>query len=351
MKRILVILGMFTLLISCSTEKNNLQPFTINGNIEGAPDGMVYMQVYAPGYKAIVIDSAKIKDGVFEFTGKINKPKYYYLRINDKQRAVNFFVEPGSLTVEGSWDDLKNIKVTGSKTQDEFDAFYTELENRRKEMREQGVEEEELYEKRAEMIRKYVAEHPASVISAHLTYWNLVHEVDLAELKTIVSELDESLNSTFYLQQLKERIKTLEQTAVGQPALDFTMENTEGEPVSLSSFEGDYLFVDFWASWCMPCRRENPNVVKMYRKYHSEGFDILGVSFDSNRDNWLKAIEEDSLTWTHVSDLQGWQNAAGRLYDIRSIPSSLLIDPEGIIIAKNLRGEDLRNKLADIFEK
>ena len=351
MKRFLTALWMFALIISCSTDKEKMQSYTITGNIEGVPDGMVYMQVYAPGYKVIVVDSTEIQDGGFTFTGKIDKPTFYYFKINDKQRAVNFFVEPGTIKVEGNWDDLKNVKMTGSKTQNEFDSFYAELENWRKELREQGIEGDELYEKRTDMIRKYIEERPASVISAHLAYWELVHYVDLPELKAIVNNLNESLNSTFYLQQLNERIKTLERTAVGQPAIDFTMNNPDGEPVSLSSFEGNYLFVDFWASWCLPCRRENPNIVKMYQKYHPKGFNILGVSFDRDRDAWLKAIKEDSLTWTHVSDLQGWSNAAGRLYDIRSIPSSLLINPEGTIIGKNLKGEELWNKLAEIFSE
>lgn len=339
---------MVVFVFSCATEKEGMQPYTINGDIENAPDGMIYMQLYGPGYKTIVVDSAKIKDGVFAFSSEITTPTYYYFRMNDK-RVFNFFVEPGTITVEGKWNDLKNVTVRGSKTQDEFDSFYGQLEKKVEELRSQAIEGDDLYNKRADIIRVYVAEHPTSVIAAHLAYWELVHYVELSALKSIVSSLDESLNTTFYVQQLKERIKVLERTAVGQPAIDFTMNNPGDEPVALSSFKGKHLLVDFWASWCMPCRQENPNVVAMYKKYHPKGFDILGVSFDKNRDDWLKAIEEDALTWTHVSDLQGWSNSAGRLYEIRSIPSSLLIDPEGIIIGKNLRGEELKNKLTEIF--
>ncbi len=348
MKRFLNVIWVIVLLFCCSTEKEDLRPYTIDGNIEGGPDGIIYMQLYGPGYKTIVVDSTEIKDGVFIFSGQIKTPTYYYFRINDK-RVFNFFVEPGTITVEGKWNDLKNVSATGSKVQDDFDLFYTGLEKWFEELRRQGVEGDELYAKRTDMIRKYVEEHPTSVVSAHLAYWELVHYVDLSELKAIVENLDKFHNSTFYVQQLKQRINILERTAIGQPAIEFTMNNQDGEPVSLSSFQGDYLFVDFWASWCMPCRRENPNIVEIYGEYQSKGLNILGVSFDKNRDDWLKAIEEDSLTWTHVSDLQGWQNAAGRLYDIRSIPGSMLINPQGIIIEKNLRGEELRNKLAEIF--
>jgi thiol-disulfide isomerase/thioredoxin len=121
--------------------------------------------------------------------------------------------------------------------------------------------------------------------------------------------------------------------------------------VSLSSFKGKYFLLDFWASWCGPCRRENPNVVKAYRQYHNKGFDILGVSLDDSKDDWLKAIKKDGLSWTQVSDLKGWKNEAATLYGIQGIPMNFLIDKEGKIIAKNLRGQDLEKRLAEVLNK
>ena len=151
------------------------------------------------------------------------------------------------------------------------------------------------------------------------------------------------------MQALQNRVSILKSVEVGQVAPDFTMNDSTGKPVMLSSLKGKVLLVDFWASWCMPCREENPNLVALYGKYHPKGFDIFGVSFDSKRDRWLKAIADDSLTWTHVSDLSGWDNAAGKLYGIRSIPSNVLLDTTGVIIAKNLRGDDLKVKLEELF--
>jgi len=140
-------------------------------------------------------------------------------------------------------------------------------------------------------------------------------------------------------------------TQVGMQALDFTQNDTSGHPISLKDFRGKYVLVDFWASWCGPCRGENPNVVEAFKKYHDKNFTILGVSFDENKANWLAAIHKDGLTWNHVSDLQYWNNAVGKIYGIQSIPANILVDPTGKIVAKNIRGEELQEKLAEIFGK
>lgn len=148
---------------------------------------------------------------------------------------------------------------------------------------------------------------------------------------------------------LAKKIKKASRLAIGSKAPDFTQETPEGEALSLSDLRGKYVLIDFWASWCGPCRRENPNVVRLYNEYQEAGFTILGVSLDKTRDRWLKAIETDGLTWHHVSDLKGWRNAVAQDYEIRSIPRTILVDPEGVIIGKNLRGGSLENKLREIF--
>ncbi len=149
---------------------------------------------------------------------------------------------------------------------------------------------------------------------------------------------------------LEQEMKRMENFTKGGEAPDFTQASPDGEDISLSDFRGSVVLVDFWASWCGPCRRENPNVVKLYEKYHDQGFDILGVSLDRDKKRWVKAIEQDELGWSHVSDLKGWQNEVAQLYGVRSIPHTVLLDREGKIIARNLRGEALERKLAEIFE-
>ena len=210
------------------------------------------------------------------------------------------------------------------------------------------IEYESVDEQMKQFILDNALSNPKSIIAAYAVNRNAYY-FDENDLEPVVNNFDESIKGSTYVEGLVERLETLKRVAVGQPAIDFTMDDMDGEPVALSSLFGNYLLVDFWASWCGPCRQENPNVVEAYNKFHDKGFDVLGVSFDKTKDKWIEAVENDGLTWHHVSDLQYWGNAAGKLYGINSIPANVLLDPEGKIIAKNLRGEDLQNKLAELL--
>ena len=170
------------------------------------------------------------------------------------------------------------------------------------------------------------------------------------EFQQLFSSLDKSVQASPYGESVTAYIKSLRANGVNVPADDFSQQDTKGQPVKLSSFRGKYVLVDFWASWCGPCRQENPNVVKAYNKYKGKNFTILGVSLDDNRERWLQAISHDGLAWTQVSDLRGWGNEVAVQYGIQSIPSNFLVDPAGKIIARNLRGEELEAKLEELLK-
>jgi peroxiredoxin len=198
--------------------------------------------------------------------------------------------------------------------------------------------------------RKFVQEHPKSIASIWLMLNELRNRLQPNEFRDMFAGLDKSVQSSRYGEMAAGFLKSAYRNALGVEAEDFAQEDVKGQLVRLSSFKGKYVLVDFWASWCGPCRQENPNVVKAYNKYKDKNFTVLGVSLDENRERWLGAIAQDGLSWTQVSDLKGWGNDVAVQYGVQAIPTNFLVDPSGKIIARNLRGEALEAKLAELLQ-
>jgi len=197
-------------------------------------------------------------------------------------------------------------------------------------------------------VENYLLNNPTSLVSSFVLVMNS-YRYDLDQLEAFFGKFSDEVATSEYGEYTNKMIVSLNKSREGMPAPLFTMKDQDDHPVTLEEFQGNYLLIDFWASWCGPCRVENPNLVEAYAKYHTEGLEILGISLDKKKDRWLNAIVEDQLTWIHVSDLQGWANAVAKQYAVSSIPHSVLVDEKGIIVAKNLRGEDLLNKLEEIY--
>lgn len=365
-KKISIFFAAAVILASCSAPVKN--GFIITGTVDTTlNNAKIYLQKRNDG-PLVTIDSALITGTEFKFTGTVQYPEVYNLTIPATKSSVPFFIEPAEMIVNIRTKDINKTKITGSKSQAQYDSYLDRLEEYNDKIKENyqmynaameiGDEVKALQfdsivnaldEERSNFSKSFVLDNPASFISPYIVYRNS-YTYETEELEKTLNAFDTSLSHSAYSGFLNEYLMVLKRSAVGQPYVPFSMTDSAGVNINLSDYVGrNFLLVDFWASWCMPCREENPNLVALYDKYHEKGFDIFGVSFDSKRERWLKAIEEDSLTWTHVSDLQGWNNAAGKLYGIRSIPSNALLDTNGVIIAKNLRGDDLKAKLEELF--
>ncbi|TCC99317.1 AhpC/TSA family protein [Pedobacter hiemivivus] len=335
------------------------QQVRVNGNIKGLGDAELNFHYYDGNEPKT--SNVKVTGDKFTWTAPMPNPQK--ITIMFPKRAVWVFVEPGNIEMNGSADSLDKIRLSGSKIQTEADTYDKLLEPfSSQEMPlyqkygKVSKEEQLQLEQKLADIRKqkrvvannYIASHPESPFSLSLVT-DRAGMGEYKDIQAIYDQLGKNIKATPEGKRLNERLVILKRSAIGTPMLNFTQNDTEGKPVNFAAFKGKYVLIDFWASWCGPCRAENPNVLKAYNKYKDQNFTVVGVSLDDKGDNWKKAIKDDGMPWTQLSDLKGWKNEVSTYYGIMGIPSTLLVDPQGKIIAKDLRGEILNKKLEEIF--
>lgn len=343
MKQILL-LAAALLMAACGTKGYQVK-LEVSGVEAGQPAYLAVMEGKLPK----VVDSTKTDDkGHAQFKGELAVPMLAQVTIGSESAKplTQFFLENSPITIGGALPD--SVTVTGSAEQDLYKGYLDQMASQ--------PNTREGYEQGAVIRKEFVKNNPSSAAAAYVLFRQMSPGLNYNELREYKAGFDSTLqNSSVYLKLVDDMANKLEATSPGHKYIDFTLPDTLGNPVALSSVVGQtpttYVLLDFWASWCGPCRRENPHVVAAYNQYKDKGFTVFGVSLDrpNEGDNWKEAIVKDQLHWTNVSDLKFWDCVPAAMYGVRSIPSNVLIGPDGIIVEKNLRGDALTAKLKEVY--
>jgi peroxiredoxin len=343
--------------------------YTLSASISGLESPATAYLTYGQGDKAFK-DSVAIKNGKFSFKGSVDEPVQAFLTIkhsaplkgNRQPDYFPFFIENSKMTITAT-DSIKNAVIKGSvaeKESREIEALIKPMTNIIIKLNKDFADKpkDEARKKASDSVANlviqikrtrlnYIESHPKSFMALyHYNLFIIDKNFDPVTMEPIYYAFSSQLRSSPMGQRTLEKMESAKRRQTGVKITDFTQIDLNDEPFKLSSLRGKYVLVDFWASWCVPCRAENPNLVKAYNELKDKNFEVVGVSLDENKAAWANAVKKDGLTWIHVSDLKGWNNAAATLYNISSVPQNLLINPEGMIIARNLRGEDLTQKLS-----
>ena len=390
MKKIVLIASMALVVFSCNKVKKN--EFLISGTAKGVEDGKsVILQRQDPLTGMIIaLDSTKVKGGKFELKGKTTEPTFNVLQIAKPDSKVGFILEEGEIKVVVDKDSINKTTVKGTYNNDEFTTFKKDSEKSQKATQKKLMdfqtknmaamneaqqkkdtvvinrlmkEYNGMQKEASNMYTVYAEGHPKSFLTALIVegMFNMPSP-DAEKIKKIYNGLDSDLKKTKIGVSIKEKLEKLTHPTsaasglpkwsdLGKVAPDFSAKSPGGVAISLKQSLGKITIIDFWASWCGPCRKENPNVVAIYNEFHSKGLNIIGVSLDNNLEKWKKAIEKDKITWIQVSNLKEWEDPIARLYQVNQIPTTFLLDAEGKFIAKDLQGDALRNKISELLSK
>lgn len=365
MKKSFFVLAAAALLAACGGAPKG---YTVSGTVEGAQDGeTVYLRV-REGRQMVNVDSAVIANGQFTFKGQQDTARsiqLLYPGTEGKGLSLSFYLENGQINVALT---KENDKVTGSPLNDRYQPYrdqFQVLENERKQLLEQFTDTTLTDEQKSVIREKFINisdrtdsllkvvmnENITNLIGVEILK-NTYYSLDLAELETLVPQIPAEYQSDERVVRIQEMVEKMKITAVGQKFTDFTMQTPEGKEVKLSDYvgKGKVVLIDFWASWCGPCRREMPNLVEAYKQYKGKNFEIVGVSLDRDLESWKKGIADLNITWPQMSDLKYWDCEGAKLYAVSSIPHTLLVDAEGTIVARGLHGEELQQKIAELVK-
>ena len=375
MKKIVVLILIIPLFFACKNKQNDAAAYTINGKLTENYSGKVFIQIV--NGEQTKLDTINVNEGKFTYENKSTETLLallFYSKSNTNNRnEYLFFIEPNA-TINISIDSFqtKNYTVSGSASNDEFFKFEKEklssINSKEKMLFEKinpaNIDNQETMDslikmadsyssERKNVIIQYLQTHPNSIAIEAYSYYINSTANDIDFFNKVYNSLGATTKNTVYGKSILEQIASVGNNIVGAVVNDFIALDVNDNKVTLSNIykNNKYVLIDFWSSNCVPCRKENPNLVSLYKQYKNQGFDIVGVSVDSNKQNWINAIKTDKLSWTNVSDLKGWESNIAKLYNVTATPTNFLIDNKGNIIEMNLRAEDLQNKLKELFKK
>ncbi|MGC1516949.1 MAG: TlpA disulfide reductase family protein, partial [Maribacter sp.] len=350
------------------------ESFTLKGNLRGEiKDGtQVFLKKIGENNQPIEVDTAMTTNGAFTFTGTADSPELHYIFVDQLQGYTAVILENGKIQFDAQRDSMAFAKIDGTFQNEAFADYMKK--SRELSMQAQNIQRDmqsasgeamvalkdeinELQEEYKNFELDYVKSHPKALISALVLDRAIATKsIELNEADSIYETLDAEIKNTQAGKKVLEsieRVKKSEEagkkTSIGAKAPDFSGPNPEGNEIALADVMGKVTLIDFWAGWCRPCRAENPNIVAVYNKYHDKGLNVLGVSLDRTEEAWKKAIEEDGLTWNHISNIAYFDDQIAKLYNVEAIPAAFLLDENGVIVAKNLRGSELEEKVAELL--
>lgn len=320
------------ILQSCNSNDSSNTGYLVDAEIIGVKDGhAILAKIDLVSNEKTIVDSVTIKNGKFVFQGNLESPYLHTIFVNGPGGKFNAFLENSKIIVKGDIDDLANIKVSGSREDSLFRLYPIES----------------IFDREIGM--QIMMKYPTYAYSAFVAYYQFqLHNIQIDTIEYIIENFSEPVKKSEYYNHLFKLYNTIKQVAISQPAPDFKIPDTKDDTVQLSDFKGKYILIDFWASWCAPCRASNPALLEAYNLFKYRDFTIIGISVDKQKDRWLKAIEEDGLIWINLSNLEGWGEIS-TLYGVKAVPQNFLLDPQGIIIDKNIHSEQLIEKLNDVL--
>lgn len=334
MKYSISIFNLFSILFVISCAPDQESGFIIQGHINSLENGQaVLSKLDLDTNQKIDVDSSQIINGSFSFSGTIESPYLHSIFLNDSLGPIHLFLDNSKIKIVGNIDSLENVTISGSREDSLFHSISLDA----------------IFEKETGM--NLMLNKNDYTFSAFVAYYQFqVNQISLDTMKAIMRGFSSDVKQSEYFHQVSTLFKTLEATSKSKSAPDFTVPDVNGIDVSLSDFRGKTILLDFWASWCGPCRKVSPDLVKLHNQFKDRNFTIISLSVDDSRDRWLKAIEDDKLDWTHLSKLDGWGQVS-KNYGVMAIPQNFLINPDGIILNKNLTIEKLTERLDQLLPK